>query len=1008
MKFVNLYVQSEYAMLSSSISLKDLFDFCTREKIMAVGIADSFFHGAYKFYRGAQHYHIKPIIGLRVVLNTEKTNSLLVYAKNYQGYQALMRLATQQSTDQMISINQIALYQEHLIIIVPSDEHELVRALRDEREDGANNLLHQLQQAFSTLYIGLDQQTIAMRQAFPLIVSWFQRHKTPMVALHRTNYLLKDDFPVYTTLRAIDLGVTSYLNTEKEAAMYFPSETDINALYHDYPELITNTNLIADECSVQIPTGQYLFPSYGIENSKEYLETLCKVGLNKRLQHRRVDVERYRERLLYELSIIDKMGYNDYFLIVYDYVKYAKQNGILVGTGRGSAPGSLVIYSLGITEIDPLEYDLLFERFLNPDRISMPDIDVDFPDDRREEVIQYVASRFGLDQVAYITTFGTFGARMAIRDVARVMQIADQRVQLILKPVQDHPQPLAELITSCQEVRQMMESNEDIHRLYTLASKLEGLPRHTSTHAAGIIMAKGELVAYTPLQKGLGGLWQTQYEAGDLEALGLVKMDILGLRNLTIIKNVLDLIKEHTGVELRINQLPLQDAAVYRMIATGETDGIFQLESRGMRKLLADLKCSSFMDIVNANALFRPGPMDMIQTFVRRKFGETVVYPHEDLKAILAPTYGTIVFQEQIIMIAQRFAGYTLGMADLLRRAVSKKDHVILENERTRFVASAIKQGYTEALSNEIYDYIVKFANYGFNKSHSVAYAMIAYQMAYLKVHYYDYFMSVLMTNSVGSPQAIQTYINDCRRHQLMVLPPSINQSTTCFEVTSQGLYYPLNGISNLGTTIASDIIAERMNGLYRDYDEFIRRTATFLNKRHVANLIYAGAFDEFGLTRKHMIENYDDAMRRKDYAETLGSRILSRPVVKEEYAFDEISVLEKEALGMNLKYNLLIKYQQLKQEKKTTNIDTLQVGQKVRVLFVIRTIKQIQTKNQENMAFLEIYDDTASCEAVIFPRDLRNMTTTLDGGLVYLGQGQVTKRNDRLQVVLESVYNVK
>ncbi|MDD4212414.1 MAG: DNA polymerase III subunit alpha [Bacilli bacterium] len=1005
MKFVNLYVQTEYNMLSSAISLSNLFDFCANRGIKSVGMADFGMYGSYKFYRGCQDRGMKPILGLRCNLLDLNSSALLVYARNHEGYQSLMRLATRQAQQGGCILEEIAKEAKGLIIILPSDEHEAVRLIRDQRLEEGFAILRYYRELFSNFYIGLNQQSEVMCERLPMIVSLLKANAFLMVALHQTTYLMKEDLPVYQTLRSIEGGSQVGL---REIPMHYLTPEEEASWIESFPELVHNTEVISSSCQVTIQTGTYLFPSYGMDNSREYLETLCKVGLNKRLQNRNVDVGRYRDRLLYELSIIDKMGYNDYFLIVYDYVKYAKQNGIFVGTGRGSAPGSLVIYCLGITEVDPLEYDLLFERFLNPDRISMPDIDVDFPDDRREEIIAYVASRFGQDRVAYISTFGTFGARMAIRDVARVMQITDQRLQMILKPVQDDDRPLNVLIQENELIQRMMEGDEDIHKLYTLAAKMEGLPRHTSTHAAGIIMADGELVAYTALQKGLGGLWQTQYEAGDLEAIGLVKMDILGLRNLTIIKNVLDLIAKYTKQNLNIYQLPLQDAAVYKMIASKDTAGIFQLESRGMRQLLMNLKTSSFMDIVNANALFRPGPMEMIPVFIKRKFGEKVVYPHPDLKPILEATYGTIVYQEQIILIAQRFAGYTLGMADLLRRAVSKKNHQVLEAERTRFVSSAVKQGYSETLSHEIYDYIVKFANYGFNKSHSVAYAMIAYQMAYLKVHYYLYFMAVLMSNSIGSPSAMQSYIAECRRNHVEVMLPSINKSSTIFEIGPEGLYYPFVGIANLGNAIASELVKEREAGLYQNYDDFVRRTASFLNKRHVANLVYAGALDEFQLTRKYMIESYEESLLRKDYAETLGSRIITHTAHQEEYTFDEISILEKETLGFNLKYNLLIKYQQLKIDKKTTNLDALVVGKQVRVLFIIRSIRNIKTKNNEPMAFLDIYDDSGSCEAVVFARTYRQISTELKAGFVYIGVGQVTERNDRLQVVFENVYSIK
>ncbi len=1006
--FVNLYIQSEYSMLSSSISIHDLMDFCILDKQKAITLTDNGMYGAFKFYKSCQDKGIKPIIGLRLLLNDGFYNNVvLVYARNYIGYQSLLKLATKQANKEFITLEDLSYYKDNLIIVLASDEHELIRLVRDHNDSRAEILLNDYIKALDIFYCGLDRQTKLMCNEFNYIIQWFDKRKVRLLALHRSAFF-KEDYSVYTTLRTIDLGVGNFFATEKESNMHLLSNEEAYNLFSSYPTLLENTVLVANMCNLEIPLGTYRMPSFGMENSKEYLAALCKVGLNKRLVNRKVDVEHYKKRLLHELNIIDKMGYNDYFLIVYDYVKYAKQNGILVGAGRGSAPGSLVIYALGITEVDPLEYNLLFERFLNPERISMPDIDVDFPDDKREEVINYIANRFGVDKVAYITTFGTFGAKMAIRDVARVMQINEQRLKVLLKPVSDQNMPLNVLLNNNSEIISMMANDEDANLLYKLALKLEGLPRHTSTHAAGIIMADGDLISYTALQKGLGGLWQTQYEASDLETLGLVKMDILGLKNLNIIKRVLDMIKETTQDVFNIYHLPLDDKKTYEMIASGETDGVFQLESRGMRKLLSDLKTSTFMDIVNANALYRPGPMDMIPIFINRKFGEKVIYPHEDLKEILAPTYGTIVYQEQIILIAERFAGYTLGMADLLRRAVAKKDLAVLESERIRFVRSAVKKGYQEKLSNEIYDYIVKFANYGFNKSHSVAYAMIAYQMAYLKAHYFAYFMAVLLSNSVGSASVLKTYISICRSKGLEVILPNINFSTTNFVLKDNYLIYPFTGITNIGSTTANEIIKNRQEGLYKDYDDFIQRTVRFLNKRQVAYLIYAGTLDSFGLSRRHMIENYDEAILRTDYSSILGTRIIQTKETIAEYSFDEITALEKEALGFNLKYNLLNKYHDFKKQKNTVNICDLVANQNAKVLFIISRLKIIKTKNSEKMAFLEIHDDSGTIDAVIFPHSLQNLQITLEEGFVYFGFGRTEKRNDRLQFIFENIFNIK
>lgn len=1006
MKFVNLYIQTEYSMLNSGIAIESLINKVTSLHIDSLAITDDLMHGAIKFYQACIKNNIKPIIGLRCKLIDN--NVILLYATSYIGYQNLMKLATIVATSEEVTISQLQKHHLDLIAILPSDENEVIKKYKDHNYEAAINTLMTYKDIFfDNLYIGVDMQTTEMQQLAKDIIEFANNHQVQAVAIHKTLFLEQNDFEVYTTVKCIGLGLHHYAYTEKEINAYFLSEDEACKLFSPFPELLENTIRISNRCHLEIPFGNYKLPKYDIENSKQYLADLCKVGLNKRLLHQNVDVEKYKKRLLYELNIIEQMGFSDYFLIVYDYVKYAKTHDILVGPGRGSAPGSLVSYALGITDIDPIAYDLLFERFLNPERISMPDIDVDFPDDRRDEVIKYIGKRFGKMRVAHISTFGTFGPRMALRDIARIKNISTKKLEYILKYIPNYASSISDIINSSDELKRMIASDEEIKTLFFLASKIEGLPRHLSTHAAGIIMADDDLVNYAPLQKGINDLYQTQYEASDLEALGLVKMDILGLKNLTIIKRVLEKIKKQSGQEINVRTLPLNDRNVYKMIACGNTDGIFQLESKGMRDVLIKLKTSSFMDIVHANALFRPGPMEMIPTFIARKFKkEPVTYLHPDLKEILEPTYGTIVFQEQIMLIAQKFAGYTLGMADILRRAVSKKDEKLLLSERKRFVQSAVKQGYPETLGNEIYDYIAKFANYGFNKSHSVAYAQIAYIMAYLKVHYFKFFMAELMANSIGSNRLLHSYINECKKNNVKVYPPHINKSSDQFEV-NDGIYFSLLAINNLGNVVVDKIVNERKHQSFKTYEDFVIRCRDFINKRIITNLVFAGAFDCFSLTKREMIETYEDILERYDFAATLGNKIVVTKKTYEEYPFDEISQMEKEALGFNLQYNLFIKYLDLKVKEKTIDLANLSPNINVKILFMIKSVKKIHTKKGDEMAFLEIYDDTNSCDAVLFPIIFEKYRHIIDVGSIYIGTGKVDLRNGKIQVILENVYSV-
>lgn len=999
MNFVNLYTQTEYSLLASSVALKDLIKKVKDLNYPALAITDKGMHGVIKFYQACLEANIKPIIGLR--LSLEINSVVLLYAKSYHGYENLLKLA---SIDALGSVNFDSLHKHShdLICVLAGDESDVVRHMLDNNYQMAKKHLQTYYDIFPEVYVGVDIYTKNMQQ----LIDFGQDNYIKMVLLNKTSYLEKDDFDVYTTLRCISLGANQYLATEKELHSHLVTPDEVKSF--PFQELINNTIEIASKCNVKIPFGVYRLPKYPHPQSQDYLVELCKVGLNKRLKNQKVDVNRYKERLFYELDVITKMGFSDYFLIVYDYVKYAKQHDILVGPGRGSAPGSLVSYCLGITDIDPIKFDLLFERFLNPERITMPDIDVDFPDDKRDEVINYIGSRYGKMRVANITTFGTFGPRLALRDVARVLKISDTHLNIVLKNVPNNISSLSFAIDNSQELKMMMESNVEINKLLTIALKLEGLPRHTSTHAAGIIMADQDLVSYTPLQKGINNMYQTQYEASDLEALGLVKMDILGLRNLNIIKSVIDKVYEVSKKKIDLNKMPLNDKLVYEMIARGNTDGIFQLESPGMRNTLRSIKATNFMDIVHANALFRPGPMEMIPAYVTNKFSKAPIqYLHPDLESILKPTYGIIVFQEQIMLIAQKFAGYSLGMADILRRAVSKKKSDVLEQERIRFVASAVKKGYSESLSNQVYDYIVKFANYGFNKNHSVAYSLIAYQMSYLKCHFYIYFMAVLMTNSIGNTNMIQAYIYDCQEKNVRIILPSINYSSSEFNVSPNGIYYSLLGISGVGNAIVQKILDEREAGLFKSYEDFIYRTYQFMNKRLMASLIYAGCFDEFGLTRKYMIENYEEILGRKDYLHLLGQQVLLKEKSDDEYSFDEMAILEKESLGFNLKYNLFIKFNPIRVKEKTMAIREVTNNSQVKLLFLIRRIKVITTKKQEDMAFLELYDDTASIDGVLFPQVYKEAKNILAVGNAYIGIGRIDERDGKRQVIFENVYSV-
>lgn len=1009
MKFVNLCIQSEYSLLRSLISLDRLFLAAKSEGYDSLALCDNDLYGAIKFYQGCKKNNIKPIIGLRVeeeLLGLKTV--ILLYAKSNLGYQNLMKLASKKAINNHLDFEDLRKYSFDVLAILGGSESDFFNYFIQHKYDMCQEVWRTYQETFKSLYLGIDMQTRKSQQYIDSLVSFAKVNAISCVAIHQTNFLNKDDFYAYEVLRCIDLGINVYPHIEREENLYFPTSMDIENLFHNHLDLVDNTQKIADLLKVEISFGEYKLPKYGDSSSKDYLVELCQVGLKKRLQGRNVIYEKYRQRLEYELKIINQMGFSDYFLIVYDYVKYAKQQKILVGPGRGSAPGSLVSYCLGITDIDPLRFDLLFERFLNPERVSMPDIDVDFPDDRRDEVINYLGRRFGVNRVSNIVTFDTFGPRMALRDVARVMRIAGTKLNYIMRFIPTDPSAsLEEVYTRTRELQELSASDATIAKLFAVAMKLTGLPRHTSTHAAGVVMADTDLIEYTPLTKGINDLYQTQYEASDLEALGLVKMDILGLKNLSTIDKVIKLVEKEQGIHIDLQKISLDDPLVFKMIRAGDTDGIFQLESSGMRKTLMRIGTSSFMDIVHANALYRPGPMEMIPEYIKNKKEKHIHYLHPDLQEILSPTYGIIVFQEQIMLIAQKFAGYSLGMADVLRRAVSKKNATILENERKRFVESSIKKGYSFELSNQVYDYIVRFANYGFNKNHSVAYSLIAYQMSFLKCHYYIYFMTVLMSNSLGNVDLIQNYIKDCQKKKVIVNTPNINYSTDVFVIYNKQIYYPLIGINGIGSVIVGKLLEERTKGLFKNYSDFVLRTKGFLNTKLVTNLIYSGALDIFKMFRKTMVDTYEEVKMKAEFASIIGDRFITKKDSDDEYGFDEISRYEKEALGFNLKYNVFLKYEDIRKRYGLVTLDHLENNNYYKFLFILKRVKEIHTKKNELMAFVDLYDDTQTLEGVIFPLVYQKLKVKLEPGKAYVGDGRAALRDGKIQVVFENVYNV-
>lgn len=1008
--FQYLYVQTEYSILQSACKIKPLIEKLKEQQLHSCAIVDEgTMYGTIKFYQECNKNNIKPVIGLKVKYHyNDKTNNLVLLAINNFGYQNLMKISSRlQLTNNNIDFEYLQKTTMGLIAILPYEESLVQKYL--ERNDAKNAIqtLELLREIYSDFYIGLGIKSITNSNFIDNYFKLLKNYNYQFVALPKVSFINESDYDAYTTLKAIKNNGVLVEGIENDKNNYLHDVKSVETIYYNHYDMLENTSKIANMCNVQIEFGKYQLPLYesGLD-SFAYLKELCSIGLEKRMQNFEYsyDKRKYYDRLNYELNVINEMGFSDYFLIVYDYVKYAKKNNIFVGPGRGSAPASLVAYSLGITEIDPLYYNLLFERFLNKERLSMPDIDIDFPDDRRDEVIRYVGKKYGKNRVAHILTFGTFKIRQAINDCARVFKLNDVKTKEIYKHLQavntykvyDNPS-LKALIEASSDLQLLMNNYEDINKVLTIACKIQDIPRNISTHAAGIVITKFDLVNYTPLDEGLDEIYQTQYEAKDLEALGLLKMDFLGLKNLTNIAKTIELIrKDIPDFTLPKNE---NDYDTYKMMREGDLTGVFQLESAGMRKVIMQLKTSTFDDITHALALYRPGPMDIIPSFIRRKFNEEKVeYPHKDLEPILKETYGMIVYQDQIMLIACKFAGYTLGRADILRRAVSKKKKEVLEQERINFVESSVNRGYSSDTANMIYDYIVKFADYGFNKAHSVAYAKIAYLTAYLKCHYFAYYMSTLMTSFMGSSSEMLEYTKEATKKNVEVLNPNIKLSTDEFEVINGKIYFPLSIIKGLGEIKTKQCIEERTKAKFKGYEDFVERTKDFLAISLLENIIYSGALDDFGLTKKAMIENLKSIIDRSNYG--FIKDMIKTDYTDEEFSYGILQEKELEVIGINIKYNFYQQFASFYSKYNLVKIANLSENKEARTIGTVKRVRETKTKNNETMAFVEITDDTSNIEIVLFPM-IYQQIGKLQNGMILMISGKTQKRMT-LQIIVD------
>ncbi|HHW37175.1 MAG TPA: DNA polymerase III subunit alpha [Bacillales bacterium] len=1030
MKFVHLHVHSSYSLLNSTLHIEDLVKAAAMQGHTALAITDdNVMYGAVTFYKACRKYNIKPIIGLSLLV--ENSYPLILLAQTNIGYRHLLKLSTLVQTEYKngVPLTTLSSYSKDLIAISPS-LGEINQQLLHEDFDTVHALLEKYTGLFRhNFYMAIEPGFSKHEQLLNSVVLQFCQEKSiQSVITNPIHYLQKEDAIIHECLQCIKNG-TKLSETDRnfEGKQYFlkDEETMVKEFQH-LPEAILNTVKIANQCNVVIDLGNMRLPKFPLPqgiSADQYLKGLCKRGLEKRYKSNLPNDA--HERLEYELAVIQKMHFSDYFLIVWDFMSYAHKHKILTGPGRGSAAGSLVAYVLGITNIDPLKYNLLFERFLNPERISMPDIDIDFPDHRRDEMIQYVSNKYGKEHVAQIVTFGTLAAKASIRDVGRVLGVALTEIDRLAKIIPSRPGiSLETAFNESTLLQKELKENNEARKVFTIALKIEGLPRHTSTHAAGVVISDTPLSDSVPLLEGHGGVMLTQYPMDILEELGLLKMDFLGLRNLSLIEDIQRLIKKEMGQTVNLHDIPLDDEKTFTLLGEGDTTGVFQLESAGMRKVLRRLKPTNLEDIVAVNALYRPGPMENIPIFIERKHGrKKITFPHGDLKEILEPTYGVIVYQEQIMQIASKMAGFTLGEADLLRRAVSKKKREILEKERGHFVNGCLQKGYDEGTAEQVYDLIVRFANYGFNRSHAVAYSVIAYWLAYLKANFPLYFTAALLSSVAQNENKIAQYIGEAKQKQIIILPPSINRSSYNFQVEDGKIRFSLVPIKNVGITALKELLYHReKKGVYKDLFDFCARVSLrIINRRVVESLILSGSFDEFGKDRAILLASLDAAI---DYAELvneddsgffLSDDIVPKPqyVKIEPLSTQDKLQLEKEVLGFYLSNHPIEPYNDLLMKTKAIKVTNLQteVGAgrtPVHMGALIVDQRTIKTKKGDQMAFLTLSDDTGELDAVVFPLTFKKLNKLLKKGEILFIQGKIEEREGKLQLIINEATSIK
>ncbi len=1050
--FVHLHVHTQYSLFDGMCRIPEMVARAKELNMPAVAITDhGNMYGVIHLYKECQSQGIKPILGCEIYMTRgsrfekkakERLSHLILLAKDLRGYHNLVKIVSKGFIDgennyhrPRVDFDLLEQYHEGLIALSACIEGQVQQDIINRNEEGARRTLERLLSIFGKddFYLevqnhGLPEEQL-VRNTFK---RWASEYGLSLVATNDYHYIRQSDAAAQEVKLCISTGATLQDPTHfrfSNDQFYMKDGNEMEALFSDMPEAIDTSLEIAEKCNVHIPFDERHLPQFPVpqgETDESYLRKLCEEALPDRYQPVTDEV---RKRLDYELSVINEMGFPSYFLIVWDYVKYARDHQIPVGPGRGSAAGSVVAYLLGITGLDPLKYNLLFERFLNPERVTMPDIDMDFCYENRGKVIDYVTRKYGADHVAQIITFGTLAARAVLRDVGRVLDMPLSEVNRVVKMVPNELGiTLQKALEKSKDFRKEYNSNPQVHELIEYGKVLEGLPRHSSTHAAGVVISAAPVDDYVPVQHSKEGYLTTQYDKDLVEELGLLKMDFLGLRTLTVIGDCVKLVKANRGIDLDVTKIPLDDPETGKLLTIGDTAGVFQMESDGITNLVKELAPTHFEDMIPTVALYRPGPLGsgMVTDFIKRSHGETkVTYLHPLLEPILKDTYGVILYQEQVMQIASAMGGFSLGQADLLRRAMGKKKESILVAQRENFLAGTRKNGIDDAVANKVFDLMLYFAGYGFNKSHSAAYAYIAWQTAYLKVHYRPEFMAATMTSMINDISKISYYIMECRRHGVPVLSPDVNASVYMFSVQGDSIRFGLSGIKSVGENAIAEIVKQRKaEGPYQSLSDFCSRVDLHIvGRRAIESLIKGGAMDCFGKYRSQLLDVLDQAMsmgslvkKDRDSGQMGLFDMGEEPVVNElnypdvpDYSMEMKLAMEKEYDGFYFSGHPLNKYKKIMDALTPISVlfgenNDSYDGRVMRIGGLITAKRQVMTKRNDAMAILTVEDFTNAVTVVVFPKTYSRYVNDTAVDLPVCIRGKADISDDSVQIIAEEL----